>query len=418
MADPAALANSLVSHAEPELREATILDNATAPGEEIRCESEALGTGLAEDPMSWRPYVTAVGVFYPKRGERAVLALPPDGPPVIQWWEPAEREPDAAISGEPGPEGPEGQEGPPGPKGDTGSAGPKGEPGPKGDAGEIGPEGPEGPEGPQGIEGPPGPKGDTGATGAAGPEGLTGKGVIACRAATTTTLPANTRTGNKLEANANGALPTQDGVSLAVGDYLLEKDGATGANRGPYKILSLGSAGSKWSMERVPEFDSSAEAVPGTVITVAQGTQNGGVEFALLTTGAITLNTTSLSFGYAGAWVAATFQNSWENYEAGAGYALAEYRKGRDGRVSVRGLIKKAAGAQDTAIFTLPAGLRPSKALVFTSWGEATPGSGPHLFRIDVLANGEVRLVGQGLPLGVIGAVGYMSLSPISFYAD
>ena len=41
------------------------------------------------------------------------------------------------------------------------------------------------------------------------------------RAATTEALPANARVADGLLANANGAFPAQDGVTLAVGDDFL-----------------------------------------------------------------------------------------------------------------------------------------------------------------------------------------------------
>jgi hypothetical protein len=99
MSDPAGLSNQLVPEASPELREATVLTDATERGEEIRCTTISLGELISTDPLPWRPFTTAAGEFWPKKGERAVLAFPPDGPPVIAWWEPAQRESDEGISG-------------------------------------------------------------------------------------------------------------------------------------------------------------------------------------------------------------------------------------------------------------------------------------------------------------------------------
>lgn len=96
MSDPAGLHNSLVSEASPELRESTVLDDATEAGQEVRCITESLGVQIATDPMAWEPHTTALGEFWPKQGERAVLAFS-DGPPVIVWWDPEEREPDAPL---------------------------------------------------------------------------------------------------------------------------------------------------------------------------------------------------------------------------------------------------------------------------------------------------------------------------------
>ena len=72
------------------------------------------------------------------------------------------------VVGEKGPKGDTGPQGPKGPKGDTGATGPQGPAGLKGDKGDTGPQGPQGdkgdtgPQGPKGDTGPAGPKGDKG----------------------------------------------------------------------------------------------------------------------------------------------------------------------------------------------------------------------------------------------------------------
>jgi len=118
----------------------------------------------------------------------------------------------------------------------------------------------------------------------------------AARLATVAALAANTRTGNKLEANANGAIATIDSVAPSVGDYVLVKNEATGANNGFYKVLALGGAGSKWSMERASEMDSSEKARPGMLITVSEGEVNRNSAWQLTTDATITLNITALAF--------------------------------------------------------------------------------------------------------------------------
>lgn len=89
MADLSDLHNSTVPAPSPEIHEAVVLDDATARGQEIRCVIRSFGEGYATDPMAWEPYTTAEGEFWPKKDDRAVLSFAPDGPPVIQWWEPA-----------------------------------------------------------------------------------------------------------------------------------------------------------------------------------------------------------------------------------------------------------------------------------------------------------------------------------------
>jgi hypothetical protein len=67
-----------------------VLDDATEEGQEVRCVRVDDGR-LATDPMPWSPAVKAEpkGICFPKRGNRAVIIEPADGPPVIAFWEPA-----------------------------------------------------------------------------------------------------------------------------------------------------------------------------------------------------------------------------------------------------------------------------------------------------------------------------------------
>lgn len=117
------------------------------------------------------------------------------------------------------------------------------------------------------------------------------------KAATTTALAASTRVSNTRTANANGAFPTIDGVnSWSVDDRILDKDNATGADRGIWAIVSPGSVSTPWVLARTGDADTSAEFTGGLRVPVVSGTLNGGKVFKLDTADPITLNTTSLSF--------------------------------------------------------------------------------------------------------------------------
>lgn len=119
------------------------------------------------------------------------------------------------------------------------------------------------------------------------------------RVATAAALPANTRTGNVLEADAAAALNDTgvDGkTDLVEDDLILAKDEATGANNGVYKLIRGGSASVTWKMERASGWDSSAEVVAGRLVSVAEGTANGDKLFHLTADDPITLNTTALTF--------------------------------------------------------------------------------------------------------------------------
>lgn len=123
------------------------------------------------------------------------------------------------------------------------------------------------------------------------------------RAATTAALPANTRTDNVLTADANGALPAIDGVTLVVADpkeRVLVKNEAAGANNGIYDVTDVGGAGSKWVLTRSVDFDADEKVTSGAATFVSEGTVNAGREYTLITADPITVNTTALVFTQTG----------------------------------------------------------------------------------------------------------------------
>lgn len=113
--------------------------------------------------------------------------------------------------------------------------------------------------------------------------------------ATAAALDAYTRVGNVITKNAPAGALTVDGHGAVAGDMILVKDGAAGEDNGIYVVDNAGGA-AVWSMTRHPDFDSSAEMVPGLLVHVERGTANDNVYFTLTTNGPITLNTTPLVF--------------------------------------------------------------------------------------------------------------------------
>ena len=85
-------------------------------------------------------------------------------------------------------------------------------------------------------------------------------------------------------------------------------------------------------------------------------------------------------------WTAPTFQNSWVNY--GSEWNSAGYYKDANGVVHLRGLVKSGSIG---AIFTLPAGYRPTATWLFicASNSSATP---PGYARVDINTSGSVSL--------------------------
>lgn len=104
-------------------------------------------------------------------------------------------------------------------------------------------------------------------------------------------------------------------------------------------------------------------------------------------------------------WAEGALQNSWTPY-IDAEYNLgAFYRQTPGGLVSLKGLVAKAAGAAGTTVFTLPENFRPSKNLVCMALRDGV------FERVNVGASGAVQY------LGAAGAVGWLSLDSIHFWA-
>lgn len=119
------------------------------------------------------------------------------------------------------------------------------------------------------------------------------------RAATITALPTATYAngtsgvGATLTASANGALSAQDGVTLVAGDRILVKNQSTAAQNGIYTVTQVGNAGAPFTLTRATDSDTSTELTSGSLVFVEEGTVNGGQQWILTTTGAITIGTTS-----------------------------------------------------------------------------------------------------------------------------
>lgn len=116
----------------------------------------------------------------------------------------------------------------------------------------------------------------------------------AVRLVTVAALPSYTRSTNTITATANGALSV-DGVAVAVGDRILNRHG-TGADRGIYTVTATGSGGAPYVLDRATDADASADFVTGMFVNVTDGSTRVGAAYYLSTTGAITLNTTTLTY--------------------------------------------------------------------------------------------------------------------------
>lgn len=91
---------------------------------------------------------------------------------------------------------------------------------------------------------------------------------------------------------------TIDGLAVVSGDRVLVKDQSAGAQNGIYEC-STGA----WTRTR--DFDGSYDVVTGTRVYVTSGTLSAGIEYVVTTSGAITVDTTAITFGSLGAAAAA-----------------------------------------------------------------------------------------------------------------
>lgn len=115
---------------------------------------------------------------------------------------------------------------------------------------------------------------------------------------------------------------TIDGVAAIAGDRVLVKDQTAGQTNGIYVV-----AAGAWV--RATDFDTSAEAVPGTIVSVQEGTAGADKLFMLATNGPITLGTTTLLFSPYGAAsgeigvAGAGLTKTGATYDVGAGTGIS-----------------------------------------------------------------------------------------------
>lgn len=195
--------------------------------------------------------------------------------------------------------------------------------------------------------------------------------VAPVRVATAVALPAYTRTGNVLTANANGALPSIDGVALIVGDRLLHQHGASAVDNGIFTVTSLGSGGSQWVLTRATDYDSDAEVVASGVVGVQEGTAYGNRLRILTTNAPIVVNTTALTYGDVGTGPAGSETGQIQTWDHVAGSWIAGRTIQRAG-VGVTALNGLTLFNPDTPS---AGNMKYAPAFVFHSQGRETGGT-------------------------------------------
>lgn len=124
----------------------------------------------------------------------------------------------------------------------------------------------------------------------------------AARVATTSALPAVTYdngvagVGATLTADANGALPSIDGVALSVNDRVLVKNQVAGLENGIYAVTQLGDGSNPFILTRSEDADEDSEVTQGMYVPIAEGTDNGALGFILTTVDPIIVGVSALNF--------------------------------------------------------------------------------------------------------------------------
>lgn len=103
---------------------------------------------------------------------------------------------------------------------------------------------------------------------------------------------ATTANGTLATAFANGQ--SVDGVTLATNDRILLKNQSAGAENGIYTVNSSGAP------TRAVDADTTGDLAPGTAVSVIEGTANADKVYMITSDAAITIGTTSQTWGQLG----------------------------------------------------------------------------------------------------------------------
>jgi hypothetical protein len=115
-------------------------------------------------------------------------------------------------------------------------------------------------------------------------------------------MPARAASTGNVSLTAPGT--TIDGVTLNSGDRILLKNQTAGAENGIYTWT-----GSAATLTRTNDADTGTELNPGTAVTVTEGTVNADKIYAIISDAAVTIGTTSTTWGQLGGGTTYTASN-------------------------------------------------------------------------------------------------------------
>lgn len=201
--------------------------------------------------------------------------------------------------------------------------------------------------------------------------------------ATTVALPAYTVSASKqlLTANANGALPAIDGVTLTLNQTVLVTTGAADADNGLYLVQQVGSGGTPWILRRRADASITGRITQQTRVAVQKGTTYGGQVFVQTVAAPIVIGTT------AQAWQSTTLSTFYVNpstgNDANTGTAASPFLTWNTGvwpaiqKLRFTGVRVNYVGATaDTSITATPYTLPVGVSVTFSSpWIDAGLGT-------------------------------------------
>lgn len=213
---------------------------------------------------------------------------------------------------------------------------------------------------------------------------------LSVRYATAAALPAYTYTpgSGTMTASANAQLVidgsgTTAPGALVVGDRILVKNevGANAKYNGIYVVNVVGSGATPWVLARAPDFNSSAEASPGSFCFIEEGATNSDTGWVMSSNGPITLDTSDI------AW---TQFSGAGTYTAGRGIVLSgtQFNFGQSGAYTI-GDLPYATGASSIGFIAAVATgnvLISGGAATAPSWGKV--GLTSHVSGTLPVANG------------------------------
>lgn len=115
-----------------------------------------------------------------------------------------------------------------------------------------------------------------------------------CHLATTTVLAGTYNSGTlRITGSANGLLSV-DSVQVATNDRILVKDQSTQSQNGIYTVIQPGDAYTPFILQRASDFDTSAEASPGSFTFIEEGSTYADTGWVMSSNDVITLDNSAI----------------------------------------------------------------------------------------------------------------------------